>query len=132
MSELCACICGCADIRAPDCSDLCAECWRAWCVADPKHAPVADSSYMGTYGITGVWAGWLISRGAGHLMAEPAGFFQRAEIAPTCPIHQCSYRMVRRPGAWKCYRHGAEPVTIPVPERFPRSPQMRVLPGKAT
>ena len=127
MSEQCACICGCVEARGDDCNDLCAECWRSWCLVDQKHTPVADRSYMGTYGITGVWAGWLISRGVGHLIAEPAGFFQRAESHPVCP--ECEYRMVRRPAAWKCYRHGDDPVVLPITERFPRSPQVRVLPG---
>jgi len=83
---------------------------------------------LGTYGITGVWAGWLMSRGAGHLMAEPAGFLSRPESVPRCPKILCALPMVRRPGSWKCYRHD-EPVVILVPERFPRSPQLALPMG---
>lgn len=125
MTISCACICGCADVRARDCNDLCVECWRSWCLANPEHAPIADRSYMGTYGVTGLWLGWLMSR-APHLAAEPAGFLMQREVAPVC--RQCPYRMVRRPGAWKCYRHGEEPVVVVINERFPRSPQVSVLP----
>ncbi len=131
MSDLCACICRCGFFRAADCNDLCESCWRSWCLAEPEHAPVADRSYMGVYGITGVWTGWMMSRGAGHLVAEPASFLQSREVAPECPRFPCPYRMVRRPGAWKCYRHGEEPVVTPIVERVPRSPRVKVLPGEA-
>ncbi len=123
MNNRCACICSCGDFRARDCSDLCADCWRLWCVASKDHAPIANRSYIGTYGITGVWLAWLMGR-APHLVAEPAGFLMRAEVAPHC---HCGALMVRRPGAWKCYRH-EEPVVSSIAERFPRSPQLGVLP----
>jgi hypothetical protein len=124
MNDRCACICSCGDYRARDYSDLCANCWRLWCLAEGGHGPVADRSYMGTYGMTGPWLAWLLNR-APHLVAEPASFLQRRQMAPNC---HCGYPMVARPGAWKCYRHGEEPVVLVVQERFPRSPQASVLP----
>lgn len=132
MNDRCACVCSCGDYRARDCSDLCEPCWRLWCIADGGHGPIADRSYMGTYGITGVWTGWMMSCGAGHLVAEPASFLQTREVAPMCPVFGCNNRMLRRPGVWKCYRHGEEPIVIVITEQFPRAPQVSVLPGRAT
>lgn len=82
-----------------------------------------DRSYIGTYGITGVWAGWLMSRGASYLLAEPPSSLQRAEVAPIC---RCGNRMVRRPGVWKCYRH-AKPIVVVIAERLPRAPQVELV-----
>ena len=124
LERSCACKCRCGLTRARDCNDLCAECWSDWCLGSEKHAPVADRSYMGTYGITGAWAGRMMSRGASQLLAEPAAFLQRPEVAPPCPSG-CDNRMVRRLGTWKCYRH-PEPVVIQIEDRFPRSPQVSV------
>jgi hypothetical protein len=39
MNERCACRCSCGDYRARDCSDLCADCWRLWCLAEGGHGP---------------------------------------------------------------------------------------------
>jgi len=38
-----------------------------------RHHGLADASYLGTYGIGGVWTGWLISSGAGHIVAGQGG-----------------------------------------------------------
>lgn len=120
----CACRCECAWGAASDCNDLCEGCWRSWCLGSEDHAPLADRSYVGVYGITGVWSGWLLSRGASALLAESATDLQRSEIGPLCG---CGNRMVRRPAAWKCYRH-KEPVVVVIEEWLPRSPALVVLP----
>lgn len=41
MNERCACRCSCGDYRARGCSDLCADCWRLWCLAEGGHGPGA-------------------------------------------------------------------------------------------
>ena len=46
MNERCACICSCGDYRARDCSDLCANCWRFWCLADRTHGPKAETPQL--------------------------------------------------------------------------------------
>lgn len=125
----CACTCCCCRDRLQDGNGLCDRCWTEWCQASTEHAPVADNSYLGTYGITGLWTGWLISRGEGHVVGEGADFLQRYEWAK-CPAPFCEQRMVRRPGAWKCYRH-KEPVVVVVPDRLPRSPRVKVPLGEA-
>ena len=71
----CACICRCRfGAAVPDCDGLCEGCWREWGEGSADHGPVADASYLGTYGIGGIWTGWLISIGAGHIVAEHPGF----------------------------------------------------------
>ena len=124
MSDGCNCTCRCPLPRTPDCNDLCDDCWRAWCVGSKEHQPIADRSYMGVYGITSPWVGWLIGR-APELIAEPAGFLQHTEVAPGCPGPYCAQRMVRRPGAWKCYQHDP-PHVIRVPIHFPGTPKAKV------
>lgn len=123
VSAGCACKCACLAYRVDGANGLCSDCWREWNTGSRDHEPVADNSYMGTYGIAGVWTGWLISQGAGHLVAESPAALQGGEYPPTCP--SCPYKMVSRPGAWKCYRHD-EPIVILKRIAFPRSPDIAV------
>lgn len=105
-----------------DAEGLCAECWTDWCRGSEHHGPVADASYLGTYGITGIWTGWLISRAA-HLVAETPAKLQSGEYPPMCPAGD--HRMVSRLGAWKCYRHDDD-VVVPKVTRLPRAPKVDV------
>ena len=129
MSDPCACRCCCWSSRSPDCDRLCEGCWREWCGGSAEHGPAADSSYMGTYGLTGVGTGWLISIGAGDLVSQPAGFISRYVVPPRCPDPFCRAPMVPRPGAWKCYRQEghSETVVVPMTLKAPRSPQLKVI-----
>jgi len=66
---------------------------------------------MAVYGLTGPWTGWLIGR-APHLVAEAASELTRPETPQRCPNQKCRAAMVRRPGAWKCYRREEHEETI--------------------
>jgi hypothetical protein len=120
----CACRCWCTRARHPDCDTLCETCWREWCQGSQKHAPRADSSYMGTYGLTNIWTGWLISQ-APELAAQTPAALRTPEVTPRCPS-PCGWRMIRRPGAWKCYQHDP-PVVIPDKLHLPHSPAITVI-----
>jgi len=123
----CACICRCRfGGPADDCDGLCEGCWREWGQGSADHGPVADASYLGTYGIGGVWTGWLLSVGASHIVAEHPGFISRYVVPPKCPDPHCRAAMVARPGAWKCYRH-PEAIVKPMEIAFPKSPRLKVL-----
>lgn len=126
MMKPCACKCRCSRDRVPDCNDLCERCWLAWCEASEKHQPVADRSYLGTYGVTGLWT-WWIANHASHMLAEPAAHFLREpERIPICPASGLApHSMVRRPGAWKCYQHDPW-VVQPIPEKLTRAPAVTV------
>ncbi len=65
--------------------------------------PDASTSYLGTYGF-GAWTVWLMNQ-ASELVAETPTAMLRGQPAPMCPVPDCHHGMVRRPGAWKCYRH---------------------------
>ena len=132
-STSCACKCNCYRSREPHCDNLCQRCWGEWCQASEKHAPAADSSYMGTFGIGNIWTGWLISQKP-ELVAEGADVLQRYETPPRCPDPRGEHPgsnspMSRRPGCWKCYRleHGEEPVVVMEEVRLPRSPRLAVI-----
>ena len=123
--ESCACACHCFGPRLQD--GLCESCWREWGLGSADHGPVADSSYLGTYGLAGnIWTGWLISIGAGHIVAEHPGFISRYVVPEKCPDSHCGASMVARPGAWKCYRH-EEAIVVPMVVKLPRSPDLQVL-----
>ena len=124
----CNCACRCWSSPEPDCDDLCAACWREWCTGSTEHRPAAERSYMAVYGLTGPWTGWLIGR-APHLVAEAASELTRPETPQRCPNQKCRAAMVRRPGAWKCYRREEheETIAVLVPERFPHSPRLTPL-----
>ncbi len=57
------------------CDNLCEDCWRAWCLMDDWHGPYADSSYLGVYGVGGIWTAWLINNGGSHLMELPPRYW---------------------------------------------------------
>ncbi|OFW63655.1 MAG: hypothetical protein A2Y74_04460 [Actinobacteria bacterium RBG_13_63_9] len=121
----CGCKCGCPWGPAPDCDGLCSACWREWCRASEKHAPIADDSYMGIYGLGNIWTGWIMSQ-APHVVAEPPAYLQRHETAPRCP--ECDWPMVRRVGCWKCYRLAHEETVVVMEDlHLPRSPRLRVI-----
>jgi hypothetical protein len=119
----CACRCGCPRGPAQRCNGLCERCWLEWCQGSETHAPLANSSYMGTYGLGNIWTGWLISK-APELIAETPEALLRPEAARRCP--SCGQQMSRRPGGWKCYRH-EPPIVILEEVRLPRSPQIDVI-----
>ena len=123
----CACRCRCLNNRVDDADGLCAKCWQEWCHASEDHAPVADASYLGTYGITGIWTGWLISRAA-HLVAETPAKLHSGEYPPMCSRSHPDggHQMVSRLGAWKCYRHDDD-VVVPKVTRLPRAPAIDVV-----
>lgn len=124
-SDRCACRCACQLGPAQHCNGLCESCWLEWCRGSESHAPVEPNSYLDTYGISGIWTGWVISQ-APELVAETPKALLRPEVAPHCP--DCGQPMVRRPGAWKCYsiRH-KRPVVVLAKVVLPRSPSIRVL-----
>lgn len=124
MNRLCACRCQHFAEREPSCNDLCAACWTEWCQASKKHQPIADRSYLGTFGITSAWIGW-ISNTAGHLLAMPVSEWNKREVGPRCPDVYCRAMMVRRPGAWKCYRHGS-PIVTQERDTMPGTPDVKV------
>lgn len=115
------CACRCGDEAEPLADGLCESCWREWCGGSTRHQPIADRSYMGVYGLMGLWTGWLIGQGAGEIVAQPPTYLQRPETPPLCP--KCGERMVRRPSTWKCYRHD-EPVVMRADIPLPRSPHV--------
>jgi hypothetical protein len=119
----CICKCGCGRERVPDCNNLCERCWRQWCEGSEKHSPIADNSYMGTYGITNPWTGWIMGQ-APHLVAETPAMLLRPEAPPRCP--ECGADMHRRIGAWKCYHH-EEPVIVPETLDLPCSPRVKAM-----
>ncbi len=97
-------------------------------MTDPP--PDAGASYLGTYGF-GPWTVWLMNR-ASELVAETLAELMKSRRPPLCPA--CCLPMVRRPDAWKCYRHrghvdGEElPPTVVLDVFKPlRAPQIDVL-----
>lgn len=86
---------------------------------------------MGVYGISNRWTSWLISK-APELVAETSKFLQRPMHPPRCLADLSSnHVMVRRPGAWKCYRH-EEPFVIEDRPSFSKAPgvdALGLLPG---
>jgi hypothetical protein len=121
----CSCKCACFHNPEPHCYGLCEPCFLDWCEASDAHAPIADNSYLGTYGINNIWTGWLISR-APDLVAETPHALLRPEPTPACPL--CREPMARRPGAWKCYNPAHhEPVVILERPNLPRSPRLNAL-----
>jgi len=132
VTPRCACRCVCAQDREAGCNDLCARCWREWCTAEKdyaKHAPIADRSYLGTFGMTGCWTSWILNR-ASELLARPLSEWTQAEVAPKCPAERpylvCGEPMVRRPGKWACYHHQPPVVINDVPEA-PTTPRLKVI-----
>lgn len=120
----CACRCGCPCSRDQDCDGLCEECWLEWCQGSESHAPIADNSYLGTYGVGNIWTGWLISQ-VPHLVAERPEALLRREAPRRCP--GCDQQMARRPGTWKCYNPcHQQPVVILEEVKFPRAPNIKV------
>ena len=92
-----------------------------WATGDSCSPP--PRSYMGVYGITNPWAGWLISK-APELVAETSKFLQRPMPSPRCPRGE--HAMVRLPGTWKCYRH-EEAVVIEDRPSFSKAPVVDAL-----
>lgn len=85
--------------------------------------PDAGASYLGTYGF-GPWAVWLMNQASELVALTPATLVRPASRPPRCP--SCDWPMVRRPGAYKCYRHD-EPVVLLDKLTADRAPQMDVL-----
>lgn len=111
MTRDCACACTCSGSPARGCDDLCTRCWRAWCEplakkANAKHRPATgrDRSYLGTYGLTGIFTTWLLNRRS-QMLEFPISYWQTPEVPPRCPgvdvEHPCGQIMRRRPDAWK-------------------------------
>lgn len=100
---------------------------------DLEAPPDAGNSYLGMFTIRNPWVCWLIGQGAGELCAETMEELLAPERPPDCP--ECSaaavyfwqrVKMVRIPGAWKCYRHDLPVVIMDVP-KLPRAPEGDVL-----
>lgn len=124
-SAKCSCACACLHTPHPHSYGLCQDCLLQWCQGSDSHAPATDNSYLGTYGITNIWTGWLISQ-APHLVAETPAALLRPGATPRCPDFLCGAPMVRRLGAWKCYHH-EKPVVLLEEVTLPRSPTIKVL-----
>jgi len=85
--------------------------------------PDAGASYMGFYGLGNPWTIWLLNA-ASELVAEVPSELVKHEPSRSCP--GCQHPMVRRPGAWRCYRHD-EPITVLAPVRLEKAPMGKVL-----
>jgi hypothetical protein len=127
----CACACNCANTPSTGCDDLCAKCWQAWCdplakKANAKHRPGVgrDRSYLGTYGLTGIFTNWLLNRRS-QLLEFPISYWTTPEVPPRCPGdgRPCGQVMRRRDAAWKCYHHTPW-IAIPIPEPMPALPHV--------
>ena len=127
----CACKCGarlpegrgCLIRVRKDQNNLCQFCWLEWCQGAEGHAPIADNSYLGTYGLRNIWTGWIIGQ-APELIAETPEALLRPESPRRCP--GCPEQMVRRPGGWKCYHH-EPPLVILEEVRLPRTAQVNAM-----
>lgn len=124
-SGRCSCKCRCYYDPAQHCHGICKECFLQWSTGSDTHAPAADNSYLGTYGLTNIWTGWIISKSP-ELAADTPAALLRPKTPPHCPL--CDDPMARRPGAWKCYNLShQQPVVILDQPSFPRSPNLNAL-----
>lgn len=69
---------------------------------------------------------WLIAR-APELVATAPGRLRVSDAAPRCPDEKCGAKMLLRPGFWKCFLHGDEPVAVQVRPQYERAPAGDVL-----
>lgn len=122
-SGRCDCRCLCSWSRIERTGGLCENCWGEWARFSTEHGPIADGSYLATYGITGIWSGWIMAHAA-EILAETPAALQEVERRPRCP--SCEMSMVLRADGWKCYRHD-ELVVVPIVPRLPRSPALTVI-----
>lgn len=89
------------------------------------HEPIADRSYLGMFGLRGLFTGWIMNR-ASQLLAFPGLTQWSAPPPPKCPHWdggRCGLTMLWRPGAYKCFHHDP-PEVIPIAEPMPVSPQV--------
>jgi hypothetical protein len=120
----CSCKCRCLYHPGQHCFGLCEECFLQWSTGSTHHAPAADNSYLGTYGINNIWTGWIIGQ-APELVAERPEALLRPEAPRRCPA--CNQLMARRPGGWKCYNPSHELLAISEQPKLPRSPNLKAL-----
>ncbi|MBF8255102.1 MAG: hypothetical protein HW375_9 [Anaerolineales bacterium] len=136
MRQPVECVCRCRCGRTPDTDGdgMCLLCWQSWNapldIAEQKHQPIADRSYLGTFGLTGIWTPWLMNV-AGHLLAARAAEFGGAAPVPKCPGmvfgFRCREPMAYRADGWKCYRH-TPPVVVKFGDGLSRVPRGSRLP----
>lgn len=126
MNE-CICRCRCGRVPDADADGLCLRCWQAWQAPGdgPEHAPIADRSYLGTFGLSGIWTPWLMNRAEGRFLGMHPSVVHDTPPPENCP--KCKNPMVFRAEGWKCYRH--EPwIVIKHPDNLPRVPEEARLP----
>lgn len=85
-----------------------------------------NPSFLSHYSLRSEVACWLIARAPEIVAAGPSTLYAH-DRPPRCPRvvdgEPCGAPMRLRPGFWKCFLHGDEPVAIKVRPEYERAPE---------